>query len=158
METAVTRDTVRSLSVEAGVDAPADFTLAFARGYFARTFLGRDSGPVTLDFALPLGGGMTLAKPVTVSFADSEGEGIHVRWAPVEGGAFPTFSGQFETAPREGGRCTLTVSGFYVPPGGVAGRIFDALLGYRIATSSLGALLARIGEAAERDYRTRVAL
>jgi len=145
----------RELRVGTTVAAPADFTLAHVPAYLKRTFGGRDYGPLSLDFTVPLAGGLSLEKPVRIALEQADDGGVGVRWEPLEGGAFPHFHGTFQAQAGHGEICELTLTGSYVPPGGTAGRAFDALVGYRIARASLGGLLARIAAATAADYRVR---
>jgi hypothetical protein len=49
----------------------------------------------------------------------------------------------------------MTIDGTYDAPGGVAGQLFDAVLGVRIAHGTLEELLNNFRDAIETDYRTR---
>lgn len=73
-----------------------------------------------------------------------------VTWSAKGGGPFPKFAGALavEKAPHDD--CFgLVVSGHYDPPLGVAGTIFDATLGRRIAHSSARDLLRSIADYVE---------
>jgi hypothetical protein len=50
----------------------------------------------------------------------------------------------------------LTILGAYTPPGGVAGLLFDRLIGCGIANATVAALLAEFKESIETDYAIRL--
>jgi hypothetical protein len=49
----------------------------------------------------------------------------------------------------------LSISCSYVPPWGIAGRLFDAFVGHRIATATLRTLLSDICAYIEQQYELR---
>ena len=92
--------------------------------------------------------GVTLARDVVARFAPLgvEHRAYAIGWQPAEAGPFPAFAGTIfvtasETAPDES---IVTLDGHYHPPLGVAGDVFDAILGRHIAQASATDLLERI--------------
>ena len=74
-------------------------------------------------------------------------------WRPAGAGPFPLFKGALvidedEAVPE---RSVLTLDGRYEPPLNVAGYVFDAVLGTKIAHASAVDLVARIGDALHAD-------
>ncbi len=74
-----------------------------------------------------------------------------IRWRPNRR-FFPGFRGVITARPHFARAC-LSLEGEYVPPGGMAGAIFDALVGRWIARDSLGRLLREVADYAESRYR-----
>ncbi len=76
-----------------------------------------------------------------------------VDWAPTGDGPLPTFSGTLAIEPDEDYNAFFAVlDGRYDPPGGIAGRAFDALFGHRIAEATADHLLQRIRDYVEKSY------
>lgn len=151
------------LTVSAPVAAPAAFTLAFLRSYFE----GRSSDVAadSLRLRVPMRetmGGLALETAVDTDVRYVPGHGapdvLGIDWTPQGTHALPPFNGALATVSAGSDRCRLTLSGAYAPPGGVAGKAFDALVGNRIARASLVDLLHRLGSLAEHDYRLRTTL
>jgi uncharacterized membrane protein len=67
---------------------------------------------------------------------------LEVSWRPVSG-PYPTFKGNLFALRGDSGSCRLEIEGNYAPPGGIAGAVFDAILGHRIAAESIHDLLLR---------------
>jgi hypothetical protein len=154
---------MRSLSVSVPLGTPSGFALAFLRTFFD----GHKNGPAQPQFGLrvPLGtvaSGLTIDKPVTFQLAyvkNPSGEhALEISWRTPESKAFPHFSGCFAATPEGENTCRLSLTGSYSAPGGVAGSIFDAAVGKRIARSTIEGLLQRLAAAAEADYQTRLAM
>jgi hypothetical protein len=78
---------------------------------------------------------------------------MEIAWSPHDGGPYPTFRGTLSA--EEGGAtfCRLDLDGGYEPPFGVAGVMFDAVVGHRIAVAAARALLDEIKTGVERAYR-----
>jgi hypothetical protein len=73
-----------------------------------------------------------------------------VRWKAEGGGAFPIFDGFLTVAADEDyNSYWLVIEGAYEPPGGLAGKVFDAVLGHRIAVATTRNLLVSLRETAE---------
>jgi len=152
------------MSVEIPVNAPADFTMAFLHDHFVERAAAEGNAAATLDLALraPGLGGLTLEKAVDADVRYVAGRGapttLAIAWRPRNSGAFPRFRGTLTATADGAERCRLSLAGSYVPPGGIAGRAFNALVGQRIARATLDDLLRGLAKAAEADYRLRVAL
>lgn len=156
--------TMRELIADIAVHAPSDFALAFLASHLdART---RSTTRQALQLRFPLqrlADGLALEKPVSVRLkyvADRTGHRrvVTIDWKPDGGGPFPKFQGEISTAPRDTETCALRLSGTYTAPGGVAGKIFDAVVGVRIAQATLDVLQDQFRDAIEADYRVRTAL
>ena len=63
---------------------------------------------------------------------------------------FPDFHGTLRLRIASVETTRLTFEGTYVPPFGPPGRVFDVLVGRRIAHATMADLLERIGDALER--------
>jgi hypothetical protein len=77
-----------------------------------------------------------------------------ITWSAKGGGPYPVFTGTLTLGEASALTSTLTVAGDYAPPGGVVGAAFDAVLGRRMATASLKALLATLKAAIETAHKT----
>ena len=123
------------------------------------------SGPAILRLELPLEelgipGGAVIGRDVSVSlaamtwrytmghFSEDERHFEHVTavvWEPASGGPFPVFRGFLSVQSGEDhGSCKLVLEGDYRPPFGVAGRVFDAVIGRRIARVTARDLLRKL--------------
>jgi hypothetical protein len=68
-----------------------------------------------------------------------------VHWEAEGGGPYPVFDGELTIGSDEDYNAFwLVLDGAYLPPGGVAGQVFDAVIGRRIATASARGLLSEI--------------
>jgi uncharacterized membrane protein len=74
---------------------------------------------------------------------------LDIRWRPVSG-PYPSFKGQLLARRGDAHSCRLEIDGEYVPPGGIAGAAFDAVLGRRIAEEGVLDLLERFRKAFEQ--------
>jgi hypothetical protein len=92
--------------------------------------------------------GLTLARDVTARVAPlgTDSHAYTIAWQPVEPGPFPAFAGTIFISPSddEPSETIVTLDGHYHPPLGVAGDVFDALVGKHIAQASASDLLERI--------------
>jgi hypothetical protein len=142
---------VRELSASVPVKAPSGFALAFLNTYV------RDRAGVDGDTCLPLRytvtqlAGLTLERDVVV----------RVEYVLQPGGApdaslFPNFKGTLHADETTKAACTLTIDGEYDAPGGVAGQLFDAVIGVRIAHGTIVQLLEQFRDAIEEDYKKRM--
>lgn len=76
-----------------------------------------------------------------------------IHWESQNGGAFPVFDGKLSVeSDVDYERFWLVINGEYVPPGNVAGAMFDAVLGNRIAAATTRNLLASIRDSIETAY------
>jgi hypothetical protein len=126
---------------------------------------GPQTGGAELALRFPLPklfiDGLTLEKRVVVHLRYDRGAGggesLAIGWEPLGGGAsLPSFEGTLVAAPETEATCRLTILGGYSPPGGIAGILFDRLIGYRIANATIAALLAQFKESIEADYAVRL--
>jgi hypothetical protein len=155
---------MRRLTVSTEVAAPSDFSLSFLDNYFRERSKGA-AADARLRFPLErIAHGLTLEKHVAVrlfypnSSQGRRGERLELRWNPEGRGPFPNFDGTIHAAAADPEHCTLTIAGEYVPPGGIAGAVFDVVAGARIAHATLNALLRDFRELIESDYRIRTTL
>ncbi|HTW84443.1 MAG TPA: hypothetical protein VMD91_10275 [Candidatus Sulfotelmatobacter sp.] len=104
-----------------------------------------------------------VARPVKLLFAlhpdETEGGRLHdallIEWRAGTR-LFPHFHGTLRLRIADVEHTRLTFEGAYRPPAGALGLVFDALLGRRIAKSTMAELLDRIARALERreeEYR-----
>jgi uncharacterized membrane protein len=82
-----------------------------------------------------------------------QGQSLHlaVHWA-ADTPLLPHFNGTLRFRIADG-RTRIVLDGSYVPPGGALGRIFDAVLGHRIALRTCEDLVRRL--AADLTERER---
>jgi hypothetical protein len=153
---------VRRLTRSVTVKAPSSFALAFMSTYFLERGLHASGAELALRFPLPhiLVGELTLEKRVRVELEYTPGGGsgrpMTIAWHPLGKGPVPSFSGTLGATPQTEATCTLTIEGRYTPPGGIAGVVFDQLIGVRIANATIAALLEQFRRAIETDYAVRL--
>jgi hypothetical protein len=88
-----------------------------------------------------------------VGLASGWNDTVHVKWRPEGGGPFPDFDGTLKIVPDEDySACWLALDGTYVPPGGIAGKLFDAAVGTRIAHATGRRLLEQIKTDVEATF------
>ncbi len=143
--------------------------------YFLERGPHTSGAQLALRFPLPrfIVDGLTIEKRVTVQLAyqpernisasashdtpvGADEHRLTISWQPTGTGPLPSFEGSVTATERSADTATLTVSGAYTPPGGIAGTLFDELIGVRIARATLAALLEQLREAMDADYRMRV--
>jgi hypothetical protein len=151
---------VRELSAEIPVQAPSGFAIAFLDTYV------RDFGGAGTNSSMPMRytvtqlAGLTLERDVTVRVdyipkpQDAPAE-LFLCWDP-DASLFPSFRGALHARPAGERSCVLSIAGTYEVPGGVAGQLFDAVVGVRIAHGTLEQLLGRFRDAIEEDYKKRM--
>jgi hypothetical protein len=115
---------------------------------FAASWLAPD-GAERLSVDLP--GGLHVSRHVRVGFGpvfqEDDAFVVPVWWEAAEHPhLFPTFDGGFEVRPADD-ETELRLVGSYEPPLGALGRFADGVVGHRLVTASLDALL---GSAVER--------
>jgi hypothetical protein len=151
---------VRELSASVPVKAPSGFALAFLNTYV------RDRAGVDGDTCLPLRytvtqlAGLTLERDVVVRVEYVLQPGgapatLDIAWEP-DASLFPNFKGTLHADETTKAACTLTIDGEYDAPGGVAGQLFDAVIGVRIAHGTIVQLLEQFRDAIEEDYKKRM--
>lgn len=73
-----------------------------------------------------------------------------VHWEPDGGGPYPVFDGQLSVGGSEDyDEFWLVLDGGYQPPLGIPGKVFDAVLGHRIADETARALLVDVAREIE---------
>lgn len=135
-----------SMTVERSTDETLSRLASFLREYAPEAEM-----TFTLRAPFDISGlnvGLTLQRDVTARFAPlgNDRRAYAVAWQPAAAGPFPAFAGTIfitpsETQPDE---TIVTLDGHYHPPLGVAGDMFDALVGRHIAQASATDLLGRI--------------
>ncbi len=150
---------VRALSVSAEVKSPSGFAVAFLNTYVKDLGAGHDDATIPLRYTIKQLAGLTLERDVTVRVEylpqpDDAPALLNVAWEP-DMSLFPSFSGTVGTVSTGECTCTLTIAGNYDAPGGVAGQLFDAVLGVGIARGTIEQLLDRFRDAIEADYQRR---
>lgn len=92
--------------------------------------------------------GLTLQRDVIARFAPlgDDRRAYAIGWQPVAAGPFPAFAGTIFITENEfeSNGSIVTLDGHYHPPMGVAGDVFDAIIGRHIAQASATDLLERI--------------
>ena len=78
---------------------------------------------------------------------------IPLTWRVPDGAvfAFPMFKGFFEVQPLSSREIQLALLGYYHPPFGAFGVVFDAALGHRIAEVTVGHLMDEVCTAIKDD-------
>jgi hypothetical protein len=73
-----------------------------------------------------------------------------VHWEGAEPGPYPVFAGELLIgADNDYDAFWLLLDGAYTPPAGIAGQVFDAVIGHRIATAVARNLLTEMRIAIE---------
>lgn len=150
---------MRELSAAIPVKAPSGFSLAFLNTYV------RDLAGTGVDSTMPMRytikhfAGLTLERDVTVRIEympqPHAAAHLHIAWEP-DASLFPRFEGTVRAKHTGERSCILSIAGTYHVPGGVAGELFDAVIGVRIAHGTLEQLLDRFRDAIEEDYKKRM--
>ena len=118
-----------------------------------RFFTSQSEGAGTMRLSAPGAGlgidGFAVGHDVLVRFRrrqrKNEAIVFDLHWESASGGPYPTFGGTLTVAEDETyENCRLILEGSYTPPGSVAGAVFDAALGSRIAHATAEELLQRI--------------
>jgi hypothetical protein len=153
---------VRELSASISVRAPSGFALAFLSTYVRDLAGAGGDSRLPMRYTITQLAGLTLERDVTVrvEYVPQPGGApaeLNIAWEP-DAGLFPRFQGTLHAAPTGKDTCTLTIAGTYDVPGGVAGQLFDAVIGVRIAHGTLEQLLAQFRDVIEDDYNKRMAL
>jgi len=74
--------------------------------------------------------------------------GIAFAWKPAWPG-FPSFGATLTVRPA-GEETDLVLEGSYEPPGGFVGRLFDGLVGQKLAAHTMDSLLDRLANIAQK--------
>jgi hypothetical protein len=136
-----------NVSVEAVADCPFSMADTYAADFLRAAEANGPEATIRVPWHVPM---MLMRRRVTVSFGmhmDLPEDGrshdeIRVRW---ESGSklLPNFHGAIRFRIDEN-RTRIIIVGSYTPPLGVAGQVFDALVGRWIARSSMTDLAGRI--------------
>ncbi len=151
------------LNVSTPIARPQHEAVALLERYFDEHAPGGEM-PFALRAPVEVPGlrvGLTLQRDVIgqVSELGEKRRAYRLSWRPAGAGPFPLFKGALVIDEDEAspGRSVLTLDGRYEPPLNVAGYIFDAILGTKIAHASATDLIARLSEAlhasADEDER-----
>jgi hypothetical protein len=79
---------------------------------------------------------------------------MEIAWKPHDGGPYPVFRGTLSVEDVGGNFSRLDLDGAYDPPLGIAGAVFDAVVGHRIALTAARALLDEIKTGMELAFQT----
>ena len=137
------------INVSISVEKPVSETLVRLTD-FLREFAPLAEMPLVLRAPFDISAlhvGLTLERSVVARFAPlgQSSEAYAVAWQPAAGGPFPAFSGTiYVTADESRNESIVTLDGHYHPPLGVAGDVFDVIIGRHIAQASVTDLLQRI--------------
>jgi hypothetical protein len=150
---------VRELSASIPVKAPAGFALAFLNTYVRDLAGPNGSSVLQVRYTVTQLAGLTLERDVTVRVeyvmepsGDAE---LNICWEP-DATVFPSFNGTLRAHEAGAAACSLNLDGSYDVPGGMAGQLFDAVVGVRIAQGTLDQLLVEFRDKIEADYRKRM--
>jgi hypothetical protein len=150
---------VRELSASIPVKAPSGFALAFLNTYVREAGGGSEDSRLAMRYTVTQLAGLVLERDVSVRIEyvphPEEGAHLHICWEP-DATLFPSFKGTLRAEDAEAKTCMLRIAGTYEVPGGVAGQLFDAVIGVRIANGTLEQLLEQFRDAIERDYEKRM--
>ena len=131
------------LNVSTPIALTSHEALARLESYFAEQApLGEMQFSLRAPVEVPgLGVRVTLQRDVVGRVAElgEKHRAYTLSWRPAGAGPFPLF--------KLPGRSVLTLDGRYEPPLNVAGYVFDAVLGTKIAHASAVDLVARISDA-----------
>ncbi len=150
---------MRELSASISVRAPSGFSLAFLSTYVGDLDGENGESILPMRYTLTQLAGLTLERDVTVrvEYVTQPGDDparLNIAWEP-DASIFPSYKGALYAKSDGKNACTLTITGTYDAPGGMAGQLFDAVVGVRIAHGTLEHLLARFRDAIETDYKKR---
>lgn len=117
------------------------------------------NGVARLRLRVPTDGtkryGLSLDREVRVEARparEPEDNVFEISWVPEGTAIFPRFDGKlFVTGFGNPNVSYVEVDGFYTPPFGTAGQIFDAVLGQRIARATAREFLKDLKAAIERS-------
>lgn len=79
---------------------------------------------------------------------------LDIEWRPHDGGLYPVFRGILSVEEVTGNFCRLDLDGAYVPPLGLAGAVFDSVVGHHIALAAARELLDEIKTGVELAFQT----
>jgi hypothetical protein len=79
---------------------------------------------------------------------------MEISWSPHGGGPYPVFVGTLSAEEEGGNFCRLDLDGAYMPPLGIAGAVFDAVVGHQIAVGVARQLLDEIKTGIQLAFQT----
>jgi hypothetical protein len=137
------------------VDGSAERNMLRLERFF-ESLRGKD-GVSRLRLRVPTDGpaqGLAIEREVRVEARRPRGEAslndlMLITWLPEGTAVFPAFQGMLIVR-SENGTSSIELDGNYTPPFGVAGQVFDATIGHRIAQSTARELLKDLKAAVER--------
>lgn len=121
-------------------------------GRFVAAFVAANTAPEGNGARVVLHVG-SFSEPAIVSLIPTHQLGdmeprFSVQWQAESAGTFPVFSGELNVeADEDYDAFVLALNGSYEPPGGIAGKVFDAIVGERLAAETTINLLGAV-----RDY------
>lgn len=124
---------------------------------FIRAFFAARAAPKGADARIVLRAG-DAARSVIVSLQSTHRPKdmtprYKLHWAAEDGGPYPVFDGELTIGSDEDYNAFwLVLDGTYAPPGGLAGQVFDAVIGRRIVAASSHGLLTEIRIEIERIF------
>jgi hypothetical protein len=83
---------------------------------------------------------------------------MEIAWQAHDGGPYPVFRGTLSVEDVGGNFSRLDLDGSYDPPLGIAGVVFDAVIGHRIAVEAARKLLDEIKVGMELAFQTGAAI
>ena len=151
---------MRELSASIPVKAPSGFALAFLNTYVLDLNGPGSDSTLPMRYTVTQLAGLTLERDVTVrvEYLPQPHDApalLRICWEP-DASIFPSFEGMLHAKATDETACILSVAGTYDVPGGVAGQLFDAVVGVRIAHGTLEHLLEQFRDAIEEDYKKRM--
>ncbi|MGA2393481.1 MAG: hypothetical protein ABSH03_09050 [Candidatus Lustribacter sp.] len=127
---------------------------------FLDAFIAANSAPGGTGARVVLHvGGFSEPAIVTLTPAHQKGDmtpRFEVHWQSESGSAaFPIFDGQLTVqADQDYDTFALAIDGTYEPPGGLAGKVFDMVVGERLAAETTKNLLATIRDYVQAFFQT----
>jgi uncharacterized membrane protein len=79
---------------------------------------------------------------------------MEIKWRAHDGGLYPIFRGTLTVEDETGKYCRLDLDGSYEPPLGLAGAVFDSVLGHHIAVGVARELLNEIKTGLEQAFNS----
>lgn len=79
---------------------------------------------------------------------------MEIKWRPHDGGPYPIFRGTLTVEDVTGNYCRFDLDGAYAPPLGLAGAVFDSVVGHHIAVAAARELLNEIKTGVELAFQT----
>lgn len=148
------------MSASIPVKAPSGFALAFLNTYVSDLAGTGGESKMAMRYTITQLAGLTLERDVCVRVEYVPGTTgapaeLEIAWEP-DASLFPRFNGTLHALADGKETSTLSLAGTYDVPGGVAGQLFDAVIGVRIAHGTLEHLLRQFRDAIEDDYKKRM--